>query len=120
VLSLWIALFCTVAELLWTVSAFTIDCIVWWGHGKPAGTWRLGCQAWALRLVEALACRHLARGLPSLGCYGQTHAFGCNPRASGSAEPLSWGLQPRAFGLQTRALGADLRAGCKPGHRGLF
>lgn len=114
---------------------YRLHCLV--GHGKAAGTWHLGCQAWALgrpralgrapgwrhlalRLVEALACRHLARGLPSLGRYGQIHALGCNPRANGSAEPLSWGLQPRAFGLQTRALGADPHAGCKPGHRGLF
>jgi len=41
-----------------------MDYTVWWGHGKAAGTWRLGCQSWALgrpcALGRAPGYRHLA------------------------------------------------------------
>jgi len=39
------------------------------------------------RLATALASRHLARGLPSLGRWGQTCAPGCSLKASGCAAP---------------------------------
>jgi len=82
VLSLWIALFGGGMVRLQPAGPKRL------ARGTPpeaADIWHLGCQAWALSrqwaparapgcshltlgLAKALACRHLVRGLPNLGC----------------------------------------------------
>ena len=133
----WIALFCTVVGVTMNCECFHcgLHCLVgaWWGCRVEAPSWRhtpwgcghlvRGCQAWALGrphapshnhlalwLAEAMACRHLAQGLPSLGRFEKTNVSGCNPRASRSPalrKPARQGLQPRAPSLQTHMLGSN-------------
>jgi hypothetical protein len=117
VLSLWIALLCTIAGVTVNCKCFhcALHCLVgsWWGCRLEAPSWRhtsWGCghlvrgyQAWALGrprspshnhlalwLAEAMACRHLAQGLPSLGHSGKTRAPGCSLATLGSTNPRGW------------------------------
>ena len=82
-----------------------------WALGRPRAPARApGCSHMALGLAQALACRHLVRGLPSHGrrpahlaatpgrAGVQPASLDVQTREAGSAVPRAQGLQPASLG----------------------
>jgi len=90
--SLWIVLFCTVAQVLCTVSEFTMNNTIWWGHvwGWRRATW---------------SCAHIALGL--LVWELSTH----NTHVALELLPQRWThpYAPHGVGIPAWGLGKPLR-----------